>query len=63
MIRHSVDSDRHSHEFLSFAKNMCKNVCKNASKNLSGKYGPSILGVHQKLLNLHQMHLKLLQKE
>ena len=63
MIRHSVDSERHLHEFLSFAKNMCNNFCKNASKNLSGKYGPSMLGARQKLLNLHQMHLKLLQKE
>ena len=67
MIRHSVQlRDRifvKGYGFSSFAKNMCKMICKNASKNLSGKYGPVMLGARHKPLNLHQMHLKLLQKE
>ena len=41
--------------FLYFAKNMDKNFGKNKSENLSGKY-------RQKILNLLQLQLKLLQK-
>ena len=37
--------------FLSFAKNLGKDIGKNISKNLSGKYGPGILPMRQKLLD------------
>ena len=42
--------------FLYFTKNMSKNIGKNIIKNLSGKCS-------QKLLDLPQMRLKLLQNE
>ena len=37
--------------FLSFAKNMGKSIGQNISKSLSGKYSPSMLAMHQKLLD------------
>ena len=37
--------------FLSFAKNMNKNIGKNISNRLSGKYGPGMLAMRQKLLD------------
>ena len=36
---------------MSFAKNTGKNIDKNISKNLSGKYGPGMLAMRQKLFD------------
>ena len=36
---------------MSFAENMGKNIDKNISKNLSGKYGPGMFAIRQKLFD------------
>ena len=55
MIRYSVQPrDRifvRGYRFLSFVKNMGKNIGKNITKSLSGKYGPGMLAIRQKLLD------------
>ena len=53
-------------ELLSFAKTMGKNIGKNVTKDLTGKYGPGMLFVRQKLLDhakmFQQMHLESFKK-
>ena len=55
MTRYSVQPKEEifvkGYEFLSFAKHMSKNIGKNISKNLGGKYSPSMLAMHLKLLD------------